>query len=274
MSAISFSILTSLVLGSSMEVIVTRAVDMPPGRTEEIVARVCDVLAANGIVGVGDPKDALARLRAAGVADPTSCAAKRPCVAKLGEVLQTATVVSIDVGRVGDLLAVGLEAIEVDTGRRLVTHVASFAADSSSAGLVTQVEQFAERLRPELPKASPPPPLVPIEAAADSPRLQSVAPGQAKPAKVDLKLVKWGVAGVAAASGVSAIVVASLGASAAAQLNGSRFESPAGAASRLTRPEADKLAASANSNLSVALGLAIGSAVMTGVAAVVWGLAP
>lgn len=258
-----------LALGATrpVDVVVSRAVDVSPQEQTAIAERLVLALRAQGLTAAM-PGDVATRLKALGASKPESCAADRSCVARLGALLQSFVVVSIDLGRVGGQLAAAVEAIS-PADAKVVAHRAGTAGASDAVAPL--LESFAAQLRPKVPDVpepdtSPTPPLEPVArpqpVVAPEVVLDAPAPARHLPAKVTL-----GIAGALAAGSLASLTAGLVFKS---RFDASRTQVGLLDASRLPQADAQALAGSANTALSVALVGAILTAAMLGTSGLLW----
>ncbi|MBX7097654.1 MAG: hypothetical protein K1X89_08080 [Myxococcaceae bacterium] len=258
-----------LALGATrpVDVVVSRAVDVSPQEQTAIAERLVLALRAQGMTAAM-PGDVATRLKALGASRPESCAAERSCVARLGALLQSYFVVSVDLGRVAGQLAVAVEAIS-PADAKVVGHRAGTAGTSDAVAPL--LESFAAQLRPKVPdvpepEVSPTPKLVPV-AAPETPAVPAQAVEVAAapshlPAKVTL-----GIAGALAAGSLASLTAGLVFKS---RFDASRSQVGGLEASRLPQADAQALAGSANAAFSVALVGALLSAATLGVSGFLW----
>lgn len=266
---------------------------------KQVAQKVHAALAANRVPGVLDDRDALKRLKTAGVPDPRRCDAQSACLAALaGRLGGSAIIIGIDAGKVMRSVAVHVEAVKAD-GTKLahVEFSGPFARWSEDSAPV--LARFARELKEALASPRPPvveetrppprprpvadarpPPPVPDDrpVAEPPPDLEPLA--EAPPPDLDLgasrRLVRrravnwpaWGAGGGAVAAAAVSVTFAVLGGQDVKAFSAAAYTSPSGAAaSRLTEPEARALADRGNDRMTVAAGSAVGAAALTGIAA-------
>lgn len=245
----------------------------------KIAVRVFESFKREGVAGLLNDAAASKELRAAGFSDPKSCQGTRACLSKLAILLgPKAVVVGVDVGKVGKTLAIHLEAVAADREESLGTLDVSSGltdwSDAMSAPIVVFVRDVKAGLEVKR-KVEEPPPAPPL-TVADAPRKAELTPPPpsveapvgdvvaTKPARS--MAVPAVLAGGAVAAAVSTAVFAVVAGEHKGRFDASLVDLPGGGrGSTLPEAEARALASTANT----AVGLSIGSAVLTaGLAAV------
>lgn len=174
--------------------------------TPKVAARVAELLIAESIDPVLDVTTTGQRLKKAGIADPTTCAAGQQCALRLASLLGPhAVLVSVDVSKFGASLDIRVEALAADATAPIASADMSVDAakwkDLSSTGLLA----FAKELKTKLvvKEEPPPPPLVvdkPVEPVLTpkdpEPAPQVVAAPSRRPIGI----------GLAVGAGVAAVV--------------------------------------------------------------------
>ncbi|MER2565694.1 MAG: hypothetical protein ABTQ32_33535 [Myxococcaceae bacterium] len=174
--------------------------------TPKVAARVAELLIAESIDPVLDVTTTGQRLKKAGIADPTSCAAGQQCALRLASLLGPhAVLVSVDVSKFGASLDIRVEALAADATAPIASADMSVDAakwkDLSSTALLA----FAKELKTKLvvKEEPPPPPLVvdrpvdPVMTPKDpEPAPQVVAAPNRRPIGI----------GLAVGAGVAAVV--------------------------------------------------------------------
>ena len=249
-----------LTVAGPVDAVISRSIDTTPERAEDLLGRVAAALAQAGIP-VRETQ-----LPAGTV--PGACAARRACVRELGAAMGARAIVGVDVGHVTGQMAVNLEAISVGDGQRLAQH--SFAIDSAGypAGLEAQLKTFTRALKLALgPEDAP----VAVKLAPEPPPASSapiaiVEPPHSRP------IAPIVLGGVAVAVAVASVALAVLGSSTAGQIDAAKITYLGAPASKISRNQADGLAAAANSQYTAA-GISAGAAVALGAGALLsWGL--
>ncbi len=262
--SLSAALSLSLVIVAStgpVDVVVSRRVDVDSARSDVLARDVSRALVAQKITGVRSPEETQAKVAELQLPLPASCNAKRSCVKGLGVALGSRVLISIDVGRVADRLAVSLEAVApMDEPGRVAQRTFTAAAVGDEAAIAGALDEFAaevaERLRPSPNPAALPPPDAPRVDVADNLR-PSPVPG-------------YLLAGGAAATGIAAVTFGVLGLSDARRVSSARYDSEAGPASRLTQDEAAALTSSANTRLAVGVGCTAATLLLSGLAWSTW----
>jgi hypothetical protein len=99
----------------------------------KIATRVYDVLRKEGVGGLMNNAETTKELKASGFADPRTCQGTRACLTKLAILLGAkAVVIGVDVGKVGNTLAIHLDAIAADQEQPLASLDVSSSVDGWS----------------------------------------------------------------------------------------------------------------------------------------------
>ena len=243
----------------------------------KIAARVFDSFKRESVEGLLNDAAGAKELRAAGFSDPKSCQGTRACLSKLAILLgPKAVVVGVDVGKVGKTLAIHLEAVAADREESIATLDISSSlnewSDAMSAPIVVFVRDVKAGL--ELKKKVEPPPPTPPLTVADAPKKTELTPAPkdepvggltAKPERS--KAVPIAFAGGAVAAAVLAGTFGVLSAQDKSAFDASLVDLPGGGrGSTLPEDQARALADSANGRMGVAIGSAVVSAALAGVA--------
>lgn len=147
-------------------------------------------------------EDTQKRLKAAGLADASTCGGKQACLLELSKKLQARFVVLLSVSKVGRDRAWALAAFEVASGNQLARED---WLDETNGDVSVPVVRFADRLAPLVkpvqkdapvvakldPQPPPPPPLVVVEPAAASkplPKILLIGAGVAAAAAIGLAI--------------------------------------------------------------------------------------
>ncbi len=259
---LAFSFLLMFVPAQT-DVVVSRRIDVSADRAELLARDLARALNGAKVEEVRAPEQTLALLKKRGAVDPSTCGARRACVAGLGTTLEAAVVVSIDLGKVGNQLGVILIAIKPSDGSVLVTAAFTVPLNNGEVELARALDDFALKLTSRVEK-KPIPPDAPV--VARPPRLPVLHEEKARATALGAKLVT----GAAIVAGATSLTFGVLGVSAASSLSSAQYVSTSGPASRLTRAEADALAGMANTRYALAGGCIAASAVLTGVALYWW----
>lgn len=178
--------------------------------TPKVAARVAELLIAESIDPVLDVTTTGQRLKKAGIADPTTCAAGQQCALRLASLLGPhAVLVSVDVSKFGASLDIRVEALAADATAPIASADMSVDAakwkDLSSTGLLA----FAKELKTKLVvKEEPPPPSLVVDKPVEpvltpkdpEPAPQVVAAPSRRPIGI----------GLAVGAGVAAVVAGAL----------------------------------------------------------------
>ena len=229
-----------------------------------VAARVHAALIREG-TATGDALDDVAtgkKVKAAGFSDARNCQGGTSCLTKLAVLLgPNAVVVGVDVGKIGSQLAIRLEAVSSKTGTSLFVTDVSAPVESWGDKVAVPIALFARQLVEKLATLAPPvavvpPEPTPLKTIPDAPLAAELTPPpQPPPAEVTAShapaAVKWTLGiGAIAAGGVSVGFLAA-GLGTRARFDGSRTMVNGMPATFLTAAEADRLAASSNSQLTV-----------------------
>lgn len=243
------------------DLVLSRSIETTTERATDVIDRAWRDLQARG-VALRPPTETRARLLAAGLGAPEACAAKRACLVKLLQKLGSPLLVAVDVGHVGDEMAIGFEALSPE-GTSLAQHRFMLKTAGYPAGFDGHAETFARALRPAAADAPTTdlqrPALVPTPAVLPTTAPTAVAARPWPP-------LTLGAGGAAVATGVAGVVFTALGLQAMGTLDAARYTSGSSAASHLTAPDAQRLANTANTELTVALVCALGTAALASVA--------
>lgn len=255
--------LISVLLPGQVDVVVSRRIDVSSDRAELVARDLSRSLVVAKVENVRAPEETLAALEKLQAADPSSCGARRSCVAQLGVTLGSELIVSIDLGQVADRLAVSLEAVKPEDGSRLLNAAFTVPVQGGELEFARGLDDFAEKVAARLEKKKPPPD-APVQREVAPVEVAAVEEPSATPlgAKV--------AAGGAVVTGAAAITFGVLGLNAASELSSQNYDSSSGPASHLTRAEADSLATTANTRYAIAGASLAASAVLTGIALYLW----
>lgn len=115
------ALLLAAVLGAdaalpTSAVVVTRRTASSPTEARALAAAVSDALEAAGLTPSLPLDAAAAELKKLGMADASSCAGKKACVAELGKQLKVTWVFSVSVAKVDKDRSVGVELVRADDG--------------------------------------------------------------------------------------------------------------------------------------------------------------
>lgn len=128
----------------------------------KVAARVAELLISESIDPVLDVTTTGQRLKKAGIADPTTCAAGQQCALRLAALLGPhAVLVSVDVSKFGSSLDIRVEALAADATTPIASADLSVDAAKWKDLSNTSLMAFAKELKTKLVvKSEPPPPLV------------------------------------------------------------------------------------------------------------------
>ncbi|MBM4782246.1 MAG: hypothetical protein GQE15_31590 [Archangiaceae bacterium] len=182
----------------------------------KVAARVAELLISESIDPVLDVTTTGQRLKKAGIADPTTCAAGQQCALRLAALLGPhAVLVSVDVSKFGPSLDIRVEALAADATTPIASADLSVDAAKWKELSNSSLMAFAKELKTKLVVKSepPPPPLVvdkPVEPVLTpkdpEPAPQVVTAPSRRPVGIGLA-VGAGVAAVVA----GVLLVAALG---------------------------------------------------------------
>ncbi len=241
-----------------------------------LVERISAKLSAGGLPLALSAEAVTKKLAAAGISDSASCEGQLSCARDLGAILGVAVVVAIDIGALRKSLTIQIQAVSVRDGKRIAQR--DFTVERKTVlGELPMLADFMTDTRGALATAPPSPvdTRTPAtkEAPKDAPVEAKLAPTHAPTDGVVVKegpgpipTAAWATGAAAAGAGVGAAVFAALGASAQAQL-GTRALPDGRTVVSVPEPQARALATAANTDYSVALGAAVGCAVLSGVTA-------
>lgn len=241
-----------------------------------VAQRVHAQLEREGVPGLLSLEEGERQLKAAGLSDTRTCQAVRSCVAKYALILgPRAVVVSVDVARAANALAVSLDAVAADGARVLTSTELVLPIGGWSDQLVLPIVLFARELKAKLEAEAPAPaPDAPVVAqlapvvTPPSPAVSAPAPA-AKPPRV----LPWVLLGAGIAGAGAGVTLAVLGAEDRRALEQSISTNDQGErVSSLTRSQLTALEQGGNAKLTAALisgiaaaALGIGTAVAFGV---------
>ncbi len=268
-------------------VVISRRVAVSRDLADRLARQVVDALKAGGKAEVMEFDQAEKKLAAAGVPDPSSCLAKRPCLAKLGASLGTPVLVGVDVGALSKDLAISVEAVSSDDGSRLAQRSFLVRASEARVAVPGQLAPFVAATLDALPRPAepapplaPPPPnplpqarLQPPPAPTDEPRLVTTSP---RPEALSAPLLVSSPPQVSRTpsylAGGAAIVLAgaALALAVDGRLTANSIPANDEAAAGWTHSRAVAEARRANGELGGALGAAAGAAALTALAVTLW----
>lgn len=222
--------------------------------------------------GVMTPSEAAKALRAAGVKDPRTCAAKPDCLARLAGLLGPgAIVVGVDVGRILDQVAVHAEARSAEGAEPLAMLDLTAAVNGWRLPLSAAGDAFSRELEAALRPAPPKETDLPTRADLALPgtpepdgaarALQPSAPS----ARGSGRPLAWTFAGGAAVAAATAVTFGVLGQRDRSAYAQAGFTTADGAmGTSLSLAEAQALERSANGRATAALTGTIVAAVLAG----------
>jgi hypothetical protein len=174
-----------------------------------IASRVAEVLVSEGLDGAIDVSTTGQRLKKAGIADPTTCAAGQQCALRLAALLGPhAVLVAIDVSKFGSALDIRLEALAADAPSPIATADLSVEATKWKEGSASAFTAFAKELKahlvvkeePRTPPPEPPPPVV------LTPRETPAPPAVVERPSSSRRVIGFALVGTAAVAAVGAII--------------------------------------------------------------------
>jgi hypothetical protein len=259
---LSGCLVLSLMAATPGDIVLARQVQTTPERAADVIDRIHGAVTALR-VPVRPPAETRARLKSLEL-NPESCAARRPCLAKLLERLGGSLLITVDVGHIADEMAVGLEALNAE-GQAVAERRFTLKTAGYPAGFENEVSAFADALKPFASMAPVDAPLAQANPLTPPPPPPSVPAGLTPHTVAALT-----AGGVAVGTAATSVIFAILGANANTQLSAARFNTSAGTASHLTQPQAQALATAANTDFSLSLGFGLATAALAGV--VMWAL--
>lgn len=241
--------------------------------------RVHTALLREGVAAEGLLDDAAA-VKKVRVADARKCQGGASCLSKVAVLLgPNAVVIGVDVGKIGTLLAVRLEAVSAKTGQSLLLTDVTAPVEGWGDKLAVPIALFARQLVEKLaalaqnPAPEPVPPPAPVVATPrppDAPVLVATTPPPPPPA-VELKptrpaALKW-TFGVGALTG-AAVSVGFLiaGLNTRAEFLGKNTTVDGLMATGHTADTAARLAATSNTQLTISLVAGLTAALLSAVA--------
>lgn len=253
----------------AVAVVVSRRVAVSKELADAVARQVVDALTGAGMPGVMAFDDAQKKLAAAGVADPSTCQAKRACLAKLATALQAQVIVGVDVGAVQDDTAVSVEAVGAADGLRLAQR--SFLAPTEALQSAAQAELalFAAAAQTALPAKAPVRDVPPADGRAQT--LAVAPPPPSDPGGIKAAAERPSrTASYAAGTGAIAAAGAAIAFGLLGRAEQRRLPTTAQTSAAMRRSEANAIAARANTDYTVALSAAIASAALTSLAVLFW----
>lgn len=240
------------------DLVLTRQLETTPERAADVVERTFHELQAQGLP-LRTPAETRERLASRGLGSAEACTARRACLAKLADGLDSRFLVTVDLGHVGDEMAIGLEALapsgQVLSSKRFTVKTAGYPA-----GFDAEATAFAMGLAAALQGD------VPLAARSASP-VSSTTPRMPQPltssqAPTKPRALPWVFGGATVLAVAAAGSLLSLGLASKNQLDRSRFLTAGGLGTTLTEPQAQRLVTTGNAELSASLGCAVGAAVL------------
>jgi hypothetical protein len=146
--------------------------------TQKVAERVHAQLLRNEVPGLLSIDDATKLLKGAGITDPRTCQAARPCVGKLALILgEKGVVVSVDTAKAGSLLAIVLEAVSGDGNRVLASKELTLPVAKESDEAAVPIVEFARALKAKLEEEAP----KPVAKVEDAPVKTNLEPAPTPP---------------------------------------------------------------------------------------------
>lgn len=226
------------------------------------------------------------KVKEAGFSDARNCQGGASCLTRLAQLLgSNAVIVGVDVGKIGNQLAIHLEAFSAKTEKSMQVVDLTVPADKWGDKVAVPIALFARQLVEKV-KALTPPPVKPAEPVVkndpppakelpDAPLAVALTPPPVPPASVVTEepkgrtpgAVKWvlGVAAVGAAGASVGFLVAGLGNKSALTSNGTTTKDDL-TATKYTHAQASQLANSANTQFTVSLAGGILAGLLTAAA--------
>jgi hypothetical protein len=226
--------------------------------------------------------DTRAALKKVQAADPRNCQGATLCLMKLAGMLgPEAVIIGVDVGKVQTQLALHLEAVSGNALESLA--IADIVVESknwseqASSSLTEFVRQLKTKMRAkqnppsesvatDVPKEAKPrdiPTSVSLTPTSTGTDNELVTSGSSPSGS---KVLPWALVGGAAVSAGAAVTFGILGGQDARKYNSALVNTDQGQGTTLSKPEADALAASANTKIGLAIGTAVLSAGLGGLA--------
>jgi hypothetical protein len=281
----------------SAVVLVERGVGLSPESAQALATEVSMQLEKGRIPVAVAPEQVDQRLSALGEPAVASCEGERPCLLRRARALGATLLVLVRANERTDTLTLNLEALAVEDGASLWKDLFLVTVGNSEelrAGTVA----FAQSLRDALPKPAPiarpepapgtqpkPGPDAPLAtpSAPGTPRLEpstqprqdealTLKPEAPTPSGKRSRTLLYATGGGTIAAVGAAVTFGLMGRGQKSRLDDARFTdaSTGREASRLTRPEADRISSRANLYFNVALSSAIVSAVLGTTTGYLW----
>lgn len=264
-------VLAAVVAAAPMEVLVTRRVGLSAAESQDVATRLERALKQAGL-SVGNAADAAKRAKH----DPAQCANRPGCGRALAEGLGAEQVVTLDVGRIGGRVVLGLEAVAVKGGEpihALVFTVPEGGFPDNAEGSLRSFALAVKAALPAEPVVVAPTPSVPADAPMRPAEAKPSLTPEPKPApEVVLASPPPGwrtpvvTTAIAGAALVATVVLAALAAGAAAELG----QATAGPVATLSPKEARALVDRGNALTGGAVGLGVVTLGLSGLATWQW----
>jgi hypothetical protein len=237
-----------------VDVVVARRIDVPPARAVRLVNGLARELERAGLKDVRGPGQAPAPLEQAST---ERCRNDKRCLAEAARSAGSRLLVGLDVGLVMDQVAFSIFALTPADEVKLVKEAFTVPVTEEDLAIVERFAAFAERVVKAAPAAAPRD--APVKPQLAGPNAESVAAVAEEERAVGRSLVLPAVVTTAAVGAAALGTWLAVNAAAAAQsVEAAQYESLAGPASRMTRPEAE--AAVRRANEGAALAAASGAA--------------
>ena len=184
-------------------VVVTRRAGLTEAQSAVLAQQVHAGLARAGVRPTLTPEEAIAKLPPLQITDRAFCDGRRDCVARLGVLLGVAVVVVVEVGRLGETVAMHLEAVDTGRGERLAQQDLLGTLDDLSAGKGVDLAAFAQAVTekgqaPAEPAPAAAAPAAPLENRTPlATPAAAVAPG---PDRAALRAAGFAVGGLGLAA--------------------------------------------------------------------------
>jgi len=236
-----------------VDVVVARRIDVPPARAVRLVNGLARELERAGLKDVRGPGQAPAPLEQAAT---ERCKNDKKCLAEAARSAGSRLLVGLDVGLVVDQVAFSIFALTPVDEVKLVKEAFTVPVTEEDLAIVERFAAFAERVA----KAAPAPARdAPVKAQLAGAALDNAASASLEQAPRGRSLLLPAVVTTAAVGTAAAGTWLVVNAVAAARsVEAAQYESLAGPASRMTRPEAE--AAVRRANEAAALAAASGAA--------------
>lgn len=241
--------------------------------SSKLAERLREALVEAGFEAPLGDAEALQQLTAQGAADPRRCQGRSSCLSQLATLLgPRAVVVGLDVGKVAKSLAIHVEAVgSGEEGVLLASDSSATVSDWSGRAresFSSFSKELATRLRdPDAPVAAAP--KVTRRSRHEAPAATTLVTAQPAPLATESKpLAPWLFTGGAVALAGAGVALGITGWQDRTRYESSLYATPGGGqGSTLTQAQANALAGSANTKLTLALTSAVLSAALGGIGA-------